>query len=483
MRRAADVALWVGAVLGALSLVVAVLVAVLGLVPLIFTSGSMSPEIPSGSLGIARSVPAAELANDDVVSVESAEGVRVTHRIVAVQQNETGAVLTLKGDANSEPDAESYAVTAADRLLFSVPWVGHVMSALASPLVLFGAGVLAAGILFIVISSARAHPRPGGRRLSAGSDRGSQGDGTDRADSTRTSRLAAGVLLASLPALVVLQPVEPTTAAFSDTGGTVTTSGFVGHRVGQPISSTCSAGALALSLTVTTPRSDPRYTYWAQAFTAGASGTAISNPREMTGAGATASTTFGSLSDFIVQPISGQNYEVRVYARVAGTSWQSSEYSAQLFTRTLGLLACGAAPIAPTIGFTEPVDGASNNRGDTADRVSSICSNTHGSSTAAACGTVSDNGTITNVEYILQRTGFLLGTRCWDGGAWVTSCVYRAASRNTTTNPQRWSVPGSNSTYSLPLRLLSESYELTIRATDNDGRVTSRTVRYTATPL
>lgn len=470
MRRVADALLWVGAVLGALSLVAAVLVTVLGIVPLIFTSGSMSPGIPTGSLGVARSVPAADLAVRDVVSVESAEGVRVTHRIAAIEETADATLLTLKGDANSEPDAEPYRVTEADRLMFSVPWVGYVLSAMSNPVVLFGAGVLAAGVLFAVVSSVRRSggSRRGGAEAAAGGRRRRDGS----ADRPRgAARTVAGLLAVALPTLLALQPVQPTMAAFTDLGATVTTTGFVGHRVGQPIDITCSANLL--QLTVGTTVHDPRYTYWAQAFTVGTSGTAISNPKQMTGTGTTRSTTFGTVSDFLIQPIVGSNYEMRVYARVSGTTWQSQEYRVQRFSRTLTLMTCGVAPTVPTIDFAEPVNGGRHGFIVTASRLSSVCGSAYGSTAAAACGTVSDDGSIASVEYILQRTGFLLGTRCWDGTAWVISCAYRTASRNTSTNPQRWSVPRTNDPYTA-----YADYALTIRATDNEGHATTRTIYY-----
>ncbi len=459
MRRVANALLWAGAVLGALSLVAAVLVGVFGLVPLIFTSGSMSPDIPAGSLAVARSVPAADLAVDDVVSVDPAEGARVTHRVVAIDATGDGFLLTLKGDANSEPDAEPYPVTEADRVMFSVPWVGYALSAMNNPFVQFVAGVLAAGIVFAVLSSAR----------SGGGTRRAARRGTVR--SPAASRVVVGLLVASVPAVAVLQPTEPTMAAFTDLGGTVTTSGFVGHRVGQPVDITCSAALL--QLTVGTTVHDPRYTYWAQAFTTGSAGTAISNPKQMTGTGSTRSATFGTVSDFLSQPIVGTNYEMRVYARVNGTSWQSHEYRVQHFSRTLTVMTCGVAPTTPTIDFAEPVDGARHGFIVTASRLASVCGSAYGATTAAACGTVSDDGSITSVEYILQRTGLFLGTRCWDGAAWVISCAYRAASRNTSTNPQRWAVSRTNDPYTA-----YADYTLTIRATDNEGRVTTRTITY-----
>ncbi len=135
LRGLGDAALTGAAVLGALSLVAALVLAVAGMTPLVFTSGSMGPEIPTGSLALARSVPVDELAVGDVVSVLDPQGTRVTHRVVAI--DDTG--LTLKGDANLSADPGTYDVAAADRVLWSVPRAGTVVARATAPL---GRGVL-----------------------------------------------------------------------------------------------------------------------------------------------------------------------------------------------------------------------------------------------------------------------------------------------------------------------------------------------------
>ena len=85
-----------------------------GVKPIIFRSGSMAPAMPTGSLGIAHQVPAADLAVGDVVTVPY-NGTHVTHRIVEVTQGNEAATLRLKGDANKSADAVAYRVTSAAR--------------------------------------------------------------------------------------------------------------------------------------------------------------------------------------------------------------------------------------------------------------------------------------------------------------------------------------------------------------------------------
>lgn len=136
-----------GAALGVMCLLWALVVAVFGLVPLVFTSDSMSPQISAGDLAFAKSVPARDLAVGDVVSVENSRGVRITHRIVTIEDAEQGAALTLQGDANENPDDETYLVASADRVLFSVPKAGYVVSAVSSPWGMFAGGIIVAVVL------------------------------------------------------------------------------------------------------------------------------------------------------------------------------------------------------------------------------------------------------------------------------------------------------------------------------------------------
>ncbi|NYG57383.1 signal peptidase I [Nocardioides daedukensis] len=459
-RRVLDLFLWVGAGLGVLSLLAAAAVAILGIVPLVFTSGSMAPEMPTGSLGIARSVSADELKIGDVVSVDRSDGARVTHRIVAIHPVQDDKVaLTLKGDANESVDKERYTVDSADRVLFAIPWAGHVLSALASPVTVFLGGMLVAGVLVYVVLGRRSGTSRGRRRASTG-----------------TASLVAATAVASIL-------VQPSLAAFSDQA-TVTTSGFVTHRVAQPTGVQCSSNLL--QITLTTPASDPRYTYWAQAYNS--SNTAISIEKHLIGTGTSRSVTFnGGSADFPgVALLLNVQYQFRIHSRLRDTTWRSDTYQVQPFSMTkivtVDAFNCGAANPPPTIGFTMPINGMTGTTAGSPsmqDQVNSICENgAYGGGYSAACGTVADGGSITDVKYILQRAGGTLGTRCWNGGSlWVTNCSFRTA--DTTTDKKRWSVPRLTA---ITYPYLSDGvFTLTIRATDNSGNVTESSIKYTVT--
>ena len=154
-RRVERTVLALGAVLGSLCLVMALGALAFDLRPLVFRSGSMAPTIETGDLALAQEVPASELRVGDVVSVRTASGSRVTHRIMTVTQRDDHATLALKGDANGTTDLEPYDVESADRVMFSVPNGGYVVAWLAGPLGLFLLGGYAVWLLMRV-----ARPRP-----------------------------------------------------------------------------------------------------------------------------------------------------------------------------------------------------------------------------------------------------------------------------------------------------------------------------------
>lgn len=160
-----DVVLNLGAGLGALCIAITLSGVLLDVTPLVFRSGSMSPEIRTGALALARGVDADEVREGDVVSVLSREGVRITHRVVSAEPNGDTTRLILKGDANPVADQEPYDVTEVDRVLVDVPWLGHVVSTLSGPVGLFLAGVLVSVLAFAAFGPRRTTaPRGGARR-------------------------------------------------------------------------------------------------------------------------------------------------------------------------------------------------------------------------------------------------------------------------------------------------------------------------------
>ncbi|MFG1782275.1 signal peptidase I [Rhodococcus oryzae] len=149
-RSGRDIALNVGAIAGLICVLAAAASFFFGIKPLIFRSGSMSPEISTGALALSKPVPASELSVGDIVSVENEQGTRITHRVhEIVSADSDSSVLILKGDANQDADISPYTVTEADRVFFSLPGLGYVVAWLSSPIAIFLGGAFVGGLMVI----------------------------------------------------------------------------------------------------------------------------------------------------------------------------------------------------------------------------------------------------------------------------------------------------------------------------------------------
>ncbi len=143
-RRAQRALLDVAAALGGLCVLAVLACLALGVRPAVVVSGSMAPGIGVGAVTLARTVPAADVAVGDVVTVPRTDGHGlVTHRVVGTAPVAGGATeLRLQGDANAEPDALPSTVTQVGRVIGSVPHVGRVVVALQENVVAVVAGLL-----------------------------------------------------------------------------------------------------------------------------------------------------------------------------------------------------------------------------------------------------------------------------------------------------------------------------------------------------
>lgn len=253
--------LTVGAVVGVLCILVTLGAALFGLRPLVFESGSMSPTIGTGDLAISHDVDASALQKGDIVSVPTATGSRVTHRIVHVEHQGDEAVLTLKGDANESADAQPYRVTHADRVLFSSPKVGYLIGWLTGPAGLFLLGLYAAFLFSVLFrrtpATAQAEPAPATplcseMRVIPPSPRAGRRK-TPR--KKRGPRLLSGglsvVLAVGLAAGLLLErSVTPTLAAWTDSANAISGITLAAYTVPAPV---LSCSFTASSATVTWP--------------------------------------------------------------------------------------------------------------------------------------------------------------------------------------------------------------------------------------
>lgn len=480
-RWTVEILLWCGAGLGTLSIVSAVAAVIFGIVPLVFTSGSMSPEVPTGSLGLARTVAASDLQVGDVVSVTAANETRVTHRVVATEQQSDAVVLTLEGDTNPSPDQESYRVQEADRVFFTTPYLGRFIMLLTSPWGMFLGGMAAAALLFWAFHR---QPPP-----SAGSDSENETQqprvephskqGRRRPAQVR-ARKSAILLAVSVPALLVVTANSGTAAWFTDSA-TVNTEGFAAHRVLQPGPVTCTANTTTPNtLTVGATRlPDERYTYWARAYTP--DGVGVTDYKQMTGSPAEA--TFNP-SAFTGTLAPGTTYTFRIHSRIGApgptgaTGWESDIFRQALF----GLdqqkkLVCGKAIVPPAVVFTQPIDGFNGDKQTLQALIGPQCSG-HGSTNPAVCGTAIDpNGSDVSVTYTIKRSN--IGTYCWTPGGSSNGyppggCgVFRPVERD----GDKWSIPG----YIYP-GVIAWNYTITIRATDTLGAITEKSIRFRVSP-
>lgn len=113
-----------------------------------FSTGSMAPTIPAGSVAVVREIPASDVAVGDVVTVERPGELPVTHRVRTVADGPgESRTLVLRGDANASDDAEPYQVSTVGLVLFSVPGIAPVVAGLGNPLVLGGLTIGAAGLV------------------------------------------------------------------------------------------------------------------------------------------------------------------------------------------------------------------------------------------------------------------------------------------------------------------------------------------------
>lgn len=265
---AREVVLWAGALTGVVCLTAAALAVFAGVTPLIFRSGSMSPDIPTGALALARTVPAAEVAVGDVVSVPRADGVRVTHRVVETDvAGGASRSLVLKGDANPVTDPDPVVVAEADRVFWSTPRLGEWVDQALAPGWVFVVGTLFGMLAMIGFRRPRAEdlaatapepePAEDGRaeEARAGREDGPRhAAGRHRTSGTAGTAVVSTVVALALAATLTAVPPEPTLAAFADTAratGTATTG-----TVAPATALACSGGGLLTGPTLTWTAAD-----------------------------------------------------------------------------------------------------------------------------------------------------------------------------------------------------------------------------------
>ncbi|OZF46676.1 signal peptidase I [Rhodococcus sp. 14-1411-2a] len=226
-----EIVLTVGAVAGLVCVLFALAAVFFGITPLVFRSGSMAPAIDTGALALSKTTPVADIEVGDIVKVTNSSGAGITHRVVEIGAVGTdSAQLFLQGDANAEPDAESYVVSEADRVFFSVGKLGYAVSWLSGPVAVFIGGIAVGALLMTafgfrrpsVESDAESTAKPDDDRLQESRS------GRHSAHGRGPSTLGVVLTLATISAVGIGASNTPTTlAAGQDTAtalsGTITT--------------------------------------------------------------------------------------------------------------------------------------------------------------------------------------------------------------------------------------------------------------------
>ncbi|MDI9898120.1 signal peptidase I [Rhodococcus sp. IEGM 1381] len=217
-----EIALSVGAFAGLICVLFALAAVFFGITPLIFRSGSMAPAIDTGALALSKKTPATEIQVGDIVNVTNAAGNGITHRVVEIGAVGTdSAQLILQGDANSDADVETYIVSEAGRVIFSVPKLGYAVTWLTGPVAVFIGGILVGVLLMLAF-------RPESRR-EAEPD-GVQPEGTPRARHSK-SPLTVVLAIAAVSAVGISASSTPTTLA----AGTDTATALSGIITAPPL--------------------------------------------------------------------------------------------------------------------------------------------------------------------------------------------------------------------------------------------------------
>ncbi|MGV0110840.1 signal peptidase I [Arthrobacter sp. CP30] len=136
------------AVGGALCVLLVILALLLDITLIMFKTGSMAPSIPAGSVAVVQEIPASDVHVTDVVTVDRAGALPITHRVTSIKDAGGPArTITMKGDANVAGDPAPYTVTSVRRVLFSVPRLAPVIVRMSEPAVMAVITLAVAGLV------------------------------------------------------------------------------------------------------------------------------------------------------------------------------------------------------------------------------------------------------------------------------------------------------------------------------------------------
>ena len=149
------------AVLGVVAIVAVAACAIFGLRPVVVISGSMEPKLPVGSMVFYRTVPAAQVAVGDIVTVPRTDGATglITHRVTQATTKDGVTTLRLKGDANTTEDPLPYVVTSVGAFVGRIPVAGTIALAARTPLGIAAVATYVAALIAVIVFGRR-RPKP-----------------------------------------------------------------------------------------------------------------------------------------------------------------------------------------------------------------------------------------------------------------------------------------------------------------------------------
>ena len=123
----------------------------IGLRPFIVISGSMEPEIKTGSICFVNTRASFyEVKKGDVIAFKAPSGALVTHRVIGAEEN--GRILVTKGDNNDVEDGQTTTVeNFCGKTLFSIPYAGYVVAALQEPKYKIMAGIVITALVLLTV--------------------------------------------------------------------------------------------------------------------------------------------------------------------------------------------------------------------------------------------------------------------------------------------------------------------------------------------
>ncbi|GAA4476525.1 hypothetical protein GCM10023190_14200 [Enteractinococcus fodinae] len=181
--RLGDILLGLLSVGGAISIILVILGFSMNISIMMFRTGSMHPTISAGDIALVKEIPATEMQEGDIITVDRGAGLLpVTHRVTEISEVDEGSgavTFVMRGDANDFDDQDPYTATTVQRTFFSIPGVAPVIQQLQNPLVLGG---LTLGASALVIWAF--WPRNGGSQPDA--------EDTNSTDETPTTLIELG---------------------------------------------------------------------------------------------------------------------------------------------------------------------------------------------------------------------------------------------------------------------------------------------------